>query len=169
MKLTITDACIFIELDQLRLTSVFFKLDMEIHTSVDVFNELFPQQQELLKAYQAGHKLFLHSLDSAQRIEMNAIKYPAGLSQNDRTVLFLAEMLDAMVLSTDRLVRREAKQKAIECHGMLWIFDQVVGAGLLSKSDAVKRLQQMMASNIIYQNNTSLLKELSTRFANWSK
>ena len=54
MKVAITDACIFIELHHLLLTSVFFKLDIEIHTTVDVFNELYPEQQELLKAYETG-------------------------------------------------------------------------------------------------------------------
>ncbi len=48
MKLAITDACIFIDLIELRLTSEFFKLPIEIHTSLDVYNELYPEQKEIL-------------------------------------------------------------------------------------------------------------------------
>jgi hypothetical protein len=96
MKLTVTDACIFIELDQLALTSLFFRLGIEVHTSVDVFNELYPGQQELLKAYEAGKMLYIHTISAEERILLNAGKFPAGLSQNDRTVLFLAGKLKAM-------------------------------------------------------------------------
>jgi hypothetical protein len=52
MKLAVTDACIFIDLIELQLTAHFFKLQIEIHTSLDVFNELFDNQKEILKAYQ---------------------------------------------------------------------------------------------------------------------
>ena len=41
MKLAITDACIFIDICDLEITQPFFALDLEIHTSVDVFNELY--------------------------------------------------------------------------------------------------------------------------------
>ena len=51
MKLAITDACIFIDLCDLEITQPFFALDLEIHTSVDVFNELYPEQQKILNAY----------------------------------------------------------------------------------------------------------------------
>lgn len=52
MKIAITDACIFIDIIELRLTSEFFSLPIEIHTSPDVYYELNPVQQDLLKAYQ---------------------------------------------------------------------------------------------------------------------
>lgn len=51
MKLAITDACIFIDLHELDLTVKFFSLEIEVHTSLDVFNELYPDQQKILKAY----------------------------------------------------------------------------------------------------------------------
>ena len=45
MKIAITDACIFIDLIELRLTSQFFRLQLEIHTSLDVYNELYPEHR----------------------------------------------------------------------------------------------------------------------------
>jgi hypothetical protein len=62
MKVAITDACIFIDLIELRLTSQFFGLQIETHTSLDVYNELYPEQQELLKAYQSIGKLIIHNI-----------------------------------------------------------------------------------------------------------
>ena len=66
MKLAVTDACIFIDLIELRLTSEFFKLPIEIHTSLDVYNELYPEQKEILKAYSSVEKLKIHNLRHLQ-------------------------------------------------------------------------------------------------------
>lgn len=168
MKLAITDACIFIELHLLRLTSHFFKMDLEIHTSVDVFNELYAEQQELLKAYEAAGKLFLHSLTDTDRIVIIKNRYPAGLSENDKTVIYLAVQQQAMVLSSDKAVRKFAKKQAIAIHGMFWIFDQLVDSSLLNKQEAIDKLRQMMLGNIIYQNNMELTQEMNTRITAWN-
>ena len=44
MKIAVTDACIFIDLCEVELTAPFFALHMEVHTSLDVFNEIYPEQ-----------------------------------------------------------------------------------------------------------------------------
>lgn len=167
MKLAITDACIFIELHFLRLHSPFFKMELEIHTSVDVFNELYPEQQELLKAYEVNGKLFIHTLTADDRMAVMKTLYPAALSENDKSVLHLAVKLEATVLSSDKAVRKYAKKQASEVHGMFWIFDRLVEKSLLSKPDAIIKLRQMIASNVIYQNNQELLKEMKNRIAEW--
>ena len=46
-----------------------------------------------------------------------------SLSDNDKSVIFLADKLDAKVISSDKAVRNYAKSKAIDCHGMLWNFE----------------------------------------------
>jgi predicted nucleic acid-binding protein len=167
MKLAVTDACIFIELYNLRLTSEFFKLDIEVHTSIDVFNELYDEQQDLLLAYQDNGKLRMHSLTEEDRVVILKTKYSAGLSENDKTVLHIAVQNEALVLSSDKAVRKHAKKLSIEYHGMLWIFDRLVELSLVSKTDAVLKLKQMMTANIIYQNNMELLKEMHVRIVKW--
>lgn len=67
MKLAVTDACIFIDIYELELSSEFFSLKIEIHTSLDVFNELHPHQKELLKAYQGIGKFTTHILTEEDR------------------------------------------------------------------------------------------------------
>ena len=41
MKIAVTDACIFTDLIELDLVSPFFQLHVELHTTIDVVNELF--------------------------------------------------------------------------------------------------------------------------------
>lgn len=167
MKLAVTDACIFIELYNLRLTSEFFKLDFEVHTSIDVFNELYDEQQDLLLAYQDNGMLFMHSLTAEDRVAILETEYSAGLSENDKTVLHIAVKNEALILSSDKAVRKHAKRHSIEYHGMLWIFDRLVELSLIGKPEAVMKLKQMMSTNIIYQNNAELLKEMALRIKKW--
>ena len=167
MKVAITDACIFIELHHLLLTSVFFKLDIEIHTTVDVFNELYPEQQELLKAFEAGGKLYLHLLSQEDRAAIKEKKYTGGLSENDKTVLYIAGRIGAMVLSSDKPVRKQAKKNEIEFHGMFWIFDCLVEQNLIPKILAIEKLKKLVSMNILYQNSLELNKEVEQRFERW--
>src|SRR5690606_23033795 len=120
MKLAITDACIFIDLHLLDLTVSFFELDIQVHTSLDVFNELNEEQQHLLSAYRSMGQLTVHTLQHTDREAMRTFGFPRSLSEMDCTVLYLAAQLEAMVLSSDKVVRNFAKKHAIEYHGMLW-------------------------------------------------
>lgn len=167
MKLAITDACIFIDLHLLDLVVPFFELDIEVHTSLDVFNELNGEQRELLSAYQSVGRLTVHILQQADREAMHGFAFPRSLSEMDCTVLYLAARLDAMVLSSDKVVRNFAKKKCIDYHGMLWVFDELVRQERVAAATAADKLKQLMVSNHIYQNNVVLIKEMAKRFSDW--
>jgi hypothetical protein len=167
MRLAITDACILIDLCDLRLTTSFFELDLEIHTTVDVFQELYDSQRIELQAFCDCGRLTLHSIDESARKAMSQRAYPRSLSENDRTVLYIAEMIGAIVLSSDKPVRAYAKRMCIEYHGMLWIFDRLLALGLITPALAAEKLQQLIRCNVIYQNNTELVGEMKKRLAAW--
>lgn len=167
MKLAITDACIFIDLYELDLTTEFFSMPLEIHTSLDVFNELFPQQQQLLKAFQSVGKLNVHNITMDDRLSILKESYSKGLSENDKTVLYLAHKIGAIVLSSDKAVRLHAKKKSIEYHGMLWIFDKLVETLIIKHDIARIKLNKLIISNIVYQNNAELVAEINKRLKLW--
>jgi hypothetical protein len=169
MKIAVTDACIFIDIHELKLTPAFFSLPLDVHTTVDVYNELFEEHKQFLTAFLSVGKLTLHILSQDQRIAIHDDNYPRSLSENDKSVIFLAGILDAMLLSSDKAVRIYAKKKAIEYHGMLWIFDRFIEANVLSKQDAIFKLQELVTVNLIYQNNDELMQEVNKRIRNWSK
>jgi len=57
-RIAVTDACIFIDLIELQIVTPFFQLcntplQLEIHTTLEVLDELYPEQQQILKAYEA--------------------------------------------------------------------------------------------------------------------
>lgn len=169
MKLAITDACIFIDLHLLELTEQFFQLDIEVHTSLDVFNELNAEQQRLLSAYRSVGKLTIHTIEQHDRIAIHQTGYPRALSEMDCTVLYLAVRLEAKVLSSDKAVRNYAKSNCIEYHGMLWILDELISQGCIETQLAASKLRRLITSNYIYQNNATLVAEMKKRLKQWDK
>lgn len=169
MRLAITDACIFIDLYGLEIIFHFFELPIEVHTSFDVLNELFDHQKKALTPFQNVGRLTVHILSEEDRRKMYEIPFPKSLSDNDKTVIYLALKIEALLLSSDKAVRRFAKQQSIEYHGMLWILDQLVDNRLLKPKEAAERLRSLITENFVYQNNQELLHEMDKRLKKWNQ
>jgi predicted nucleic acid-binding protein len=169
MRIVVTDACIFIDIIDLQLTEAFFGLELEIHTTKDVFNELYQSQQQILQAYQTSRTLMVHVLSPQEQSKLLEENFPASLSPEDCSVIYMARKLDAIVLSSDKPVRNHAKKLAIEYHGMIWVFDQLVEQELLNKKEAIVKLKQLVFTNMVYKGNADMVKELEKRIRAWSK
>jgi predicted nucleic acid-binding protein len=169
MKIAVTDACIFIDIYDLQLIERFFDLELEIHTSFDVYNELYEEQKTAFQKFKEIGKLTLHSMNEEDRAAIKQHNFPKSLSDNDKTVLHLAQKIAAIVLSSDKAVRKQAKHLCIEYHGMLWIFDKLLEATLITHAEASKKLQELINSNVIYQNSAELISEMNRRLKLWSK
>jgi len=163
----VTDACIFIDLHDMGLTNSFFNLDLEIHTTSAVLHELYYEQQQILRAYQSVERLTVHNLQEPDFIEIYSEKYPKSLSETDKSVLHIANKINACVLSSDKTLRNCAKNKGIEYHGMIWIFDKLVESSVLSRKEAANKLKQLVAMNSIFQNNQQLVEEIDKRLKLW--
>jgi len=167
MVVAVTDACVFIDLMELEITAEFFDLKIEIHTTIDVWNELFADQQEILKAYKSVGKLTVHVLDQGDHEQMSPFNFPRSLSDPDKSVIYLAHKIKAMVLSSDGPVRRFAKGISIERHGMFWILDELVDQKIITKTEAAQKLQLLTETNLMYLNNRKLQKEIEKRMGEW--
>lgn len=166
-KVVVTDACIFIDLYNLELTNSFFSLNLEVHTTFAVLYELYSEQQQILKAYQSVAKLTVHNLHEQDFMEIYSEKYPKSLSETDKSVLHIANKINACVLSSDKTLRNCAKNKSIEYHGMIWIFDRFVETLILSKKEAANKLTQLVATNFVFRNNPKLVEEIEKRLKIW--
>jgi len=169
MKIAVTDACIFIDLIELDLVSSFFQLNVDLHTTIDVINELFPNQKKILQAYEAVNKLNVHNLGEGDFSEMEKIPFPKGLSHQDKSVIYLALTLgNAIVLSSDKLVRSFAEKQGLEYHGLLWIIDELVDQDVIIRNLAVSILQNLLSINTMY-NNPTTQKEIDRRIHEWRR
>ncbi len=169
MKVAVTDACIFIDLIELDLLSSFFKLHLEVNTSIDVFNELYSSQQELLTEYRSDGKLLIHNILPEDREIIAGTSFPKSLSESDKSVVFLAKKIDALILSSGKALRNYSKLNSIPYHGMLWIFDRLIESSLISGNVAVAKIRALISQNIVYQNNIELISGIERRISQWSK
>ncbi|OQB29791.1 MAG: hypothetical protein BWY08_01669 [Bacteroidetes bacterium ADurb.Bin174] len=169
VRIAVTDANIFIDLFDLGLMKSFFNLEFEIHTTTSVLFELYAEQQEILQAYQSVGRLEVHNLKEEDLIEIYNNNYPKSLSEADKSVLYIANKINACVLSSDKILRNCAKNKEIEYHGMIWIFDKFVETATLTPREATSKLNQLVASNFLFRNNQKLAGEIEKRLKIWSQ
>lgn len=167
VKVTITDANIFIDLYDLGLTKSFFNLDLEIHTTSVVLYELYSEQQEILQAYQSVGRLSIHNLVEQDFIEIHNENYPKSLSEADKSVLHIANKINACVLSSDKTLRNCARNKDIAYHGMIWIFDKLVETSVLAKKEAANKLRLLSDLNFMFKNSPQLIAEIDKRLKQW--
>jgi rRNA-processing protein FCF1 len=167
IRIAVTDACIFIDLYDLGLVASFFNLEIEIHTTSAVYFELYPEQQQVLNAYQSVDRLIVHNLQEQDFIQIYSEEYPKSLSETDKSVLYIANKINACVLSSDKTLRNCAKNKGIEYHGMIWIFDKLVETSILTKKEASNKLRQLVGTNFIFRNNQQLVAEIEKRLKIW--
>ena len=169
LKLAVTDANIFIDLFDVGLMDVFFISELEIHTTVTVFYELHIGQQAVLESYQSAGKLVVHNLMEQDFIDIHNGHYPKSLSEADKSVLYVANKLNACVLSSDKTVRYWARNKQIEYHGMIWLFDYFVENGALSTTEAKEKLSVLVTTNFFYRNSRKLVEEVGKRLQKWER
>lgn len=167
MKLAVTDACIFIDLFDTELIAPFFGLAIEVHTSLDVVNELYGEQRQTLREFEKKKRLTVHNISGEDRLAIAQATYPKALSESDKTVLHLAITLDAIVLSSDGVVRRCANVRCIKCHGMLWIFERLVEETVLLPAQAAKGLEKLTERNVMYRTSQELVQEVTKRLKLW--
>jgi predicted nucleic acid-binding protein len=167
VKISISDACIFLDLFELELIADFFNLNVEIHAPLEVINELFPHQKQQLKPYLEAGKISIHILDMNDWQAISLRKYPDTICYNDKIALYLSDKLNCLLLSSDKLVRQIAKQKSIEYHGLLWIFDRLIEQNKITKQDAIAKLSLLPKSNRMYKQNVDFINEIRRRIDSW--
>lgn len=164
----VTDACIFIDICDIDLFPEFFNLPLEIHTTIDVINELYAEQQRKLDQFIMSQRLIVHNLKESDKRTIEGTHYPRALSEADKSALHLAAQLQAMLLSSDNAVRKAAHKINMRCHGILWVFDQMVESGTISKADAINKLLALTKKNQMFVNNQKLDIEIQSRIDEWS-
>lgn len=145
MRIAITDANIFIDLIYIKQHEKLFALELEIHTTDEVYDELNEKQKGLLSKFIKRNKLTLHKGDEAPKVD--SIQSRRSLSEIDKSVLYLAIHLEAFILTGDGLLRKTSEVQKIEVHGIFWLLDNFLANKLINKKLACKELKNLMQYN----------------------
>jgi hypothetical protein len=145
MKIAVQDANVLIDLELAGLFDLWFQTGIETHTTDFIRVELEKGGHvQALAYFESGH-VKEHGLTYEEIMVVSELEREIGSKAkfNDCSVLFLALKLDAILLSGDKPLRNAGKEKQIEVHGTLWIFDQLVEMKLLPPGIAASKLEYL--------------------------
>ena len=147
MRIAITDANVFIDLFEINWLPHLFSLRLEIVTTIEVFNELSPLQQQSFSQWQRTGQLRLVEVLLSEHPYVQQISDSRRLSFSDRTVLYIAIRDKLMILTGDNMIRKNAQKLGLEVHGMLWIFDKLIEYQTVKPFEAIDALQALLRVN----------------------
>jgi predicted nucleic acid-binding protein len=149
MRILIHDTNILIDLISIGLLDTAMQLPCLMETTDLVQHEVSdPEQARRLSACIGRRLLAIITSPPDQLATMAMLmrEHP-GLSLADCSILAHAQDRGCIVVSGDRLLRLAARQRKLEVHGTLWLFDFMVDEGLIHASEAVQKLELLMRIN----------------------
>ena len=165
LSIVISDANILIDLANLSLLNVFTSLNCNCYTTDFVFEELNSEQQAIVKQLEKSGKLQIATSHKQDIIEIaQLIEKSSGLSVQDCSVWHFSKKLNALMLTGDRKLRKEAEADNVIVRGVLYIFDELLRQQIIPLQEAIKSLEQLK------QNNKRLPSdEIHKRLIEWKK
>ena len=147
MKVAVKDANVLIDLMDVDLLGLWFRIGIETHTTDLVIHEIKrPDQSRVISALVQAGNLKVHTLDAKGLIAVSARAALLRVSLADASAISLAEEKSAILLSGDRRVRAGGKELGLEVRGLLWVFDELVKRSLLLPADAASRLKRVLVA-----------------------
>ena len=148
MIFLVNDANILIDLLKIDLLDSFFQLEYDFQVTDMAFAEIQEANAPNLAIFFENGLLTRQgfSFEELLRIQLLEVENPA-ISIADCSCLYLSRKVSATLLTGDAALRRVADQNDIPVHGILWVFDEMVDRGIISKQEARDKLFELMELN----------------------
>ena len=142
--LVISDANVFIDLEEGELIEQLFKLPFDICCPDTLFHEELEEQHHSL----LDLGLRLMELDGITVLEANRLirQYPK-VSNNDCFALALAKSENCPLLSGDQALRKAALAEVVKVYGTIWIVKRLIQSKIIDIHQAETALNGMKNSN----------------------
>lgn len=139
-----SDTNIWIDFQEVGHLDHPFRLEFQYYISHNAYND------ELLKSEELREELLSKGLRLAEVTEeefLQAMIY-AGmyrrLSFYDRIALAIAKSRKWVLLTGDKFLREAAQRESVECHGVIWIYDELKDAKLLSAEEFRSAIEDLI-------------------------
>ena len=148
MIFLVNDANILIDLLKIDLLDSFFQLEYDFQVTDMAFAEIQEANAADLSFFLDNGLLTRQgfSFEELLQIQFFEVENPA-ISIADCSCLYLSRKVSATLLTGDAALRRVAEQNDIPVHGILWVFDEMVDGGIISKQEARDKLFELMELN----------------------
>ncbi len=141
--LAVPDTNVWIDLRIAGLIDEAFHLDIDWVAPDIVIEELHePEGADLVTLGLVSHEL---DEDGVRAVLALAVGHDQ-LSIADTFALVTATVLDAVLITGDRHLRRAATEQGVTVHGVLWVLDEMLGTRLISPGRAAGALRRMLAN-----------------------
>ncbi|MGM0587286.1 MAG: hypothetical protein ACQETE_02620 [Bacteroidota bacterium] len=167
--LIITDACIFLDLQLVQCWDPFFGLSYDCVTSYFVWEELDEETQTDLTPYLDQQQLKLEDPPADFTENLYELNRWNRLSIPDRSVFRLADQWDGILLTSDGVLRKSAKEANLATHGLFWLFQEMVTQNCLPSQKAVQHLDIIFKKNAMYRDNTKLVRAKQRMQRKWAE
>lgn len=148
MRVAIQDANILIDLVKTGLFEYCLALQYEFTTTEIILEELYDEQLEMIQPHINSGKFLVISISDEALVEIQLMSLQdTRLSEQDWSAVYYAEQMEAILLSGDKPLRKLAKSKGLDVHGIFWLLDQLVGLNILTPKEAYAFLQKIIACN----------------------
>jgi len=148
-KVALNDTNILIDFYELGLLDALLEIDLEMHTTDFVVAELVNEEQlDWLEELINNQKLIVNGFSSE---EIAAIfekeNNNFGLSLTDCSAWQWAAKNDGILLTGDAQLRRMATKAGVEVHGSIWLLDELLRQGILTRKQACQAIKKLKGKN----------------------
>lgn len=150
MKIAINDTNILIDLIRIDLIYELFSLDFEFITSDLIVAEFeVEEQRKIINELINQNKLQVYKFDFNELLAIQGIKNKSSkkLSFEDCSVLYLAIKKNAILLTGDNLLRKNATNAGIKVNGILFVLDNLLENKIITAKLAFNKLTNLIALN----------------------
>ncbi len=146
-RIYVKDTCILFDLIDLNLADEFFHLGYMVLTTREVIAEIIDAEHfEIVSSFINDQRLIVDTTDEFGIVQALCDQYP-GLSYADCSILYLAKMKDAVLLSADGSLRRIAESDGLCVRGVLWIVRELFESGIITGAYAIEKLEMYKTVN----------------------
>jgi hypothetical protein len=137
----VKDSCILFDLIDMGLLSHFFQLNLKVHTTLQVINEIKKEEQLIqINKHIADGTLNVDKIGTHEDIS-NILSQCPGLSYADSSVLELTSRLNGVVLSSDKSLKNESIRRNFSVRGILWIIQELHANKIITPEIAIMKLE----------------------------
>lgn len=145
MKVVITDISALFDILKIGVLPEFFALEYEFCITDTVYNEISKIEDiQEFEIFVRMEKLKIIEISENDLAEIISFQWKfRNRSLNDKSNLWKALRLKAVVLTCDKRIKDEAEHWKLKVHGSIWVIQELEGKNLINTKKAIELLEQL--------------------------
>ena len=141
-----SDTNIWIDFFEIKHVDHPFLLEHEFYLSAAAYEDELLKSEELRKALLAFGLRLADITDEEFSMAESYRRTYRKLSLYDAFALAIAKARSWTLLTGDQPLRTAAEHEGIECHGVIWVYDELLHHGKISSDDFRNAMQLLLAA-----------------------